>query len=501
MNQKFFLYARKSTDVEDKQVLSIDAQITELREFAKRENLQIAEVFIEKRTAKIPGRPIFNDMITKLEQGEADGILAWHPDRLARNSVDGGKIIYLLDIQKIATLKFPQFWFEPTSQGKFMLNIAFGQSKYYVDSLSENVKRGLRQKVRNGIYPSLAPVGYLNDIRHKVVVIDPQKSGVIKGAFELYGQGQSRLEDIGIFLAQKGIKTKTGKKTHRDSITFILSNPFYYGHFRYGQEIYEGKHVPIITKKLFDTVQEILKQRGRPHKKLKNEPQAFCELLRCGECQMMITAEKKTKPSGRQYVYYRCTKKSKARSCHQPFIREEELDRQLSEMIQKVSLPEHGARQMLSLLEKDKKTSATSCAAFVREANERITTINTRLQILLDGYLDQDIEKEVYRVEKAKYMSTKKTLEEDIIRAEQKQYDRLEPLKEWIVLAESAAKITPGGDLRGKKVLARKIFGSNLTLTTKKAHGLATGAWSILEEAGPCPNFVARTGIAPVFSP
>ena len=181
MNNKFFLYARKSTDVEDKQVLSIEAQITELRAFVKQNGLNIIETFIEKQSAKIPGRPIFGEMIKRIEKGEADGILAWHPDRLARNSVDGGQIIYLIDCGRIAALKFPQFWFEPTPQGKFMLNIAFGQSKYYVDSLSENTKRGLRQKVKRGEYPGPAPIGYINDSRTKTVVVDRKKAKIIRG--------------------------------------------------------------------------------------------------------------------------------------------------------------------------------------------------------------------------------------------------------------------------------------------------------------------------------
>jgi DNA invertase Pin-like site-specific DNA recombinase len=122
-SQKFFLYARKSTDVEDKQVLSIEAQMTELHAFAEQNNLNVVETFIEKQSAKIPGRPIFNSMLNRIEQGEANGIVCWHPDRLARNSVDGGKIIYLLDCGRITALKFPQFWFEPTPQGKFMLSI------------------------------------------------------------------------------------------------------------------------------------------------------------------------------------------------------------------------------------------------------------------------------------------------------------------------------------------------------------------------------------------
>src|SRR3989338_6632457 len=198
--QKFFLYARKSTDVEDKQILSIEAQLTELRAFAKQEGLHIAEELIEKQSAKIPGRPVFNKMISRIEHGDANAILAWHPDRLARNSVDGRRIIYLLDCGHLAILKFPTFWAENTSQGKFMLSIAFGQSKYYVDSLAKNTKRGLRQKVRRGEYPSLAPIGYINDVRTKTIVVDKKKSVIIRRAFELYAQNGSRLEDISNFL-------------------------------------------------------------------------------------------------------------------------------------------------------------------------------------------------------------------------------------------------------------------------------------------------------------
>ena len=148
---KYFLYARKSTDEDDKQLLSIEAQLEELREHAAREKLEVVREFVEKRTAKEPGRPIFNDMIRRVEKGEADALLAWHPDRLARNSVDGGRVIWLVDTGKLMALKFPSFWFENTPQGKFMLSIAFGQSKYYVDNLSENVQRGLRQKLRIGV--------------------------------------------------------------------------------------------------------------------------------------------------------------------------------------------------------------------------------------------------------------------------------------------------------------------------------------------------------------
>ena len=135
--KKIFLYARKSTDEPERQILSIEAQLFELREYARKEGLNIVREFVESKTAKEPGREIFNDMVASIEKNEAEGILAWHPDRLARNSIDGGRIIYLVDTGKISALKFPTFWFDPTPQGKFMLSIAFGQSKYYVDNLSD----------------------------------------------------------------------------------------------------------------------------------------------------------------------------------------------------------------------------------------------------------------------------------------------------------------------------------------------------------------------------
>src|ERR1035437_1418629 len=137
-SRKFFIYTRKSTDTEDRQVRSLADQLAELRELARKEQLDVVDVFIEKKTAKGPGRTVLAKMLERIEAGEASGILAWHPDRLARNSVDGGKIIYLVDTGMITDLKFPTFWFDATPQGKFMLSISFGQSKYYVDNLSEN---------------------------------------------------------------------------------------------------------------------------------------------------------------------------------------------------------------------------------------------------------------------------------------------------------------------------------------------------------------------------
>lgn len=472
MNNKFFLYARKSTDVEDKQVLSIEAQITELRAFAKQNNLAIVEELTEKQSAKIPGRPIFGKMLARIEKGEANGILAWHPDRLARNSVDGGQLIFLLDTGGLAGLKFPTFWCENTSQGKFMLNIAFGQSKYYVDSLAENTKKGLRQKVRRGEYPALAPIGYINDVRTKTIVVDKKRASLIRKAFELYAKNDSRLEDIANFLAQSGVHSKNGKRLHRDRISFILSNPFYYGYFRYGGEIHEGKHQPVVSKKIFDKVQEVLQQRGKPKTKEK-VPKPFTGLFRCGECGMGITAEIQ-----KGHTYYRCTKKSRSVKCSQSYVREEIINERLSSLLQKFSLRPDWAAGMVKMLEQEKTEAAQSSTAFVQENQERIHAIQTKLQRLLDGYLEQDIECEIYRVEKAKLLSEKKSLEEQITKLEQRQNDWVEPMENWLNYAQTLGKIASDSNLFEKKVAAKEVFGSNLFLAggEARAEGAQDGA-------------------------
>ncbi len=478
MSEKYILYARKSTDVEDKQVLSIEAQLVELRAYARNENLQIIDELIEKQSAKVPGRPVFNRMLKQIEAGEAKGIIAWHPDRLARNSIDGGQIIYLLDQTHLNSLKFPSFWFENTSQGKFMLSIAFGQSKYYVDNLSENTKRGLRQKVRRGEMPGRAPLGYINDMRTKSIIVDKRIAPLILQAFELYAKGDQRLRDIADFLASKGIKTTGSLPLKKDQIAKMLTNPFYYGHFRYAGEVYEGKHTPIVSKKMFDEVQTVFARRKHKRTTKTNTPKPLCGLLRCGSCNMMITGENQTKRQKNgnihHYVYYHCTKKRKnASRCPEPHIRQEVLDNQLSNLLNKYALPDSWVVTLNKLLADDEQKAEQSTSVFITEAQERIGNLQSKLRRLLDSYLDQDIEREIYLAKKAELMSEKKSLEEQNSKLTLANNAWVEPMKKWIEKANGICKITASDDLVAKKSLCLEIFGSNLFLKNKQAQPTA----------------------------
>ena len=186
---------------------------------------------------------------------------------------------------------------------------------------------------------------------------------------------------------------------------------------------------------------------------------------------MQITGEYrvKTQLNGTQhfYTYYHCTKKSKTQKCPEPCIRQESLDAQISSLLQKVSLPQDWAEYLNQRLEKDKVESAQSVSAFVKKNQKVITGITAKLQRLLDGYLDQDIDKEIYRAEKSKLLSEKKSLEEEISRNQQKQKHWLEPTERWIKDAGNMEKIALDSNLFAKKVAAKEIFGSNLLLQNK----------------------------------
>ncbi len=475
MNQ-YFLYVRKSTDVEDKQVRSIEDQLAVLRALAKQQGLIISQEFVEKQSAKVPGRPIFSEMLIRIEKGEARGIICWKLDRLARNPVDGGQIMWLLQKSVIQHIQTNDRSYLPTDN-VLMMSVEFGMANQFILDLSSNTKRGLREKVKRGEYPSRAPIGYINDVRNKTILVDKKRSKIVLEAFELYTHGNMRLEDISLFLAKYGITTSGGRPLKRDQISFMLANPFYYGHFRYAGEMYQGRHQPIIPKKLFDKVQAVLKMRSHPQKR-SNEPKALCGMLRCGECQMMITAEIK-----KGHTYYRCTKKSKKIQCTQPYAREELLSSQISEMLEQFTMPKEWAEVLTQMAEKDCSESKNITGAFVQELRSKIEIADRKLKRLLDGYLEQDIEQEIYRQEKSKVLSEKQSLTEQIARLEQKQNAWLEPYMNWLKDAQNMAEIAIFGTLTDKKSAVVKICGSNLFLHNQKIEFTPQTQWAALSAA------------------
>src|SRR3989339_733297 len=472
-NNKFFLYARKSTDVEDKQVRSIEAQITELRAFAKQEKLEIVDELVEKQSAKIPGRPIFNDMLNRIEAGEANGILAWHPDRLARNSIDGGQIIYLIDTEKISALKFPTFWFDATPQGKFMLNIAFGQSKYYIDNLSENVKRGLRQKVRRGEQSGQAPTGYLNDKANRVIVPDPARFKFVRELFEAYATGSHSLKETGNLLSARGLVSRNGNVLTISNIQMILRNPFYYGAFKFNGEEYQGKHKPAITKKLFDQCQAVMARKAHPTKR-GEQKHILRGVFSCAECGCGITSEVQ-----KGHVYYRCTKKKGI--CAQPYVREELLASQITEYLQKVSLSSAWANEMLALLEKEQAETTHADADFVQNLKLKIKECEEKLDRLLDAHLEQTLSSEEYVAKKRVLLDSKIDFEQKLKDFERNGNHWLEPARQFVLAAQQAKIIAlQENPVAGRDFLKR--IGSNHVLRSQAICFEPKKSWKILAD-------------------
>ena len=431
---KYILYSRKSTEEDDRQVLSIEAQMHELKEFAAKEKLEIVASFQEAKTAKEPGRMKFAEMLAILESGKADGIISWHPDRLARNSVDGGKIIHFVDRGLIKSLKFPTFWFEPTPQGLFMLNIAFGQSKYFVDNLRENVKRGLRQKIRNGVWPGWAPVGYTNNPKTRGVDIDDVKVPKVKKLFEMYSTGSQTLLSLANWCEQKNLRGNLGKKIAISNVQKILTNPFYIGLMRWKGEIFEGQHEPLISKKLFDKCQEVMAKRGKA-KEVRKHNFAFLGLLKCVSCGASITAEIQ-----KGHNYYRCTKK-KGLCQEKRYLREEALTEQITSFLQKVSLSSQDTEKVLAALDTEQDKARQAAQSEVSILKEQLAQVEAKLQKLLDAHLTDVLSIEEYAAKKQSLLSQKIAVSEKITDFEQKGLSWLEPAREVVKSLNQAANL------------------------------------------------------------
>ena len=295
---RYLIYCRKSSESEDRQVLSIESQTNELKRLAERSNLQVIDILSESRSAKSPGRPVFDEMIRKISQGKADGIICWKLDRLARNPLDAGQIGWMLQEGVIKHIQTFDGSYYPEDNA-LLRGVEFSMANQFILDLSKNVKRGLRAKLEKGWRPNLAPLGYLND-RSKAkgareIIKDPERFHLVKKMWELMLTGSHtppRIRDIAV--DKWGFRTRNGKALSRSMIYRIFTNPFYYGWFEFPKgsgNWYKGNHEPMITSQEYDRVQALMGSTANPRPKKLTF--AFRGLIRCGECGAMVTAEEK----------------------------------------------------------------------------------------------------------------------------------------------------------------------------------------------------------------
>src|ERR1039458_6131105 len=263
----YFIYCRKSSEAEDRQVLSIESQTRELEQLAAKLNFTIVEILTESMSAKAPGRPVFNTMMQRLYRGEAAGIICWKLDRLARNPVDGGYIIWAIKQHGIKVVT-PAQSYAHEDDNIILMYIEFGMAQKYVDDLSKNVKRGQKTKIQNGWYPGVAPAGYLNNTNKQTgentLVKDPERFPLIRRMWDfmltrLYSVTQIlNLANTKWGFRPRPTRRMGGKPLARSAIYQIFTKPFYYGRFEYpagSSQWYQGKHEPMITEAEYDRVQ------------------------------------------------------------------------------------------------------------------------------------------------------------------------------------------------------------------------------------------------------
>jgi DNA invertase Pin-like site-specific DNA recombinase len=355
---RYCLYARKSSEEEERQALSIDSQIKEMVKVAERDHLSVVAVKTEAHSAKNSGgRKVFNEIIDNIKDKKYNALLTWNPDRLSRNAGDLGQLIDLMDNNLLLEIRTYNQTFHNSPNEKFLLMILGSQAKLENDNKSINVRRGLRTLAERGLWPGVAPIGYKNvgeRGKRGCVKIDPLRGHIVQMMFEKAEEGWSQHRIRNWLREELNFISPNGKHVSLSTVQLILRRPFYYGEFEYPKKSgnwYKGAHQPLITKEFFNKVQLELTKKNR-QTRIYRKDFAYTNLIKCGLCGSTVSAEEKFKVlkdgSIARYVYYGCNR-TKDIHCKLRYIREEELIKQLCDIVDQLSIDELGVRGQMDL--------------------------------------------------------------------------------------------------------------------------------------------------------
>lgn len=397
--QKAVLYARVSSKEQEKEGFSIPAQLKLLNKYAAENRLQVIQEYVDVETAKKSGRTGFSKMISFLHEEEklkvtssCRTLLVEKTDRLYRNLKDWVTVDELdleIHFAKENVILSP----ESRSSEKFMHGIKVLMAKNYIDNLSEETKKGMIEKAEQGIYPSFAPMGYINvECEGKrFIQPDPVIGPQVRRLFEWYATGNYSLLELTRKSFQEGFITrKNGKKVPKSLVHRILKNPIYYGGFRWSGKRYKGIHEPLVSKELFNRVQEVMKIKGRRKTGQQKHNWAFQGLLSCGHCGCALVAEKKKE----KYIYYHCT--GNKGKCPEKWVREEEIARQFGQVISAIKIDKNVLNWIVAALKEshsDEKKYHLECISTLQIQYEKL---QNRLDALYIDKLDAKINEGFY---------------------------------------------------------------------------------------------------------
>jgi len=417
-NSACAIYARRSSDSEDKQALSISSQIEELRKLAVERGIEIESAYQEDASAREPGRPVFGELIKRIEAGEVSGILCWRLDRLARNMVDGGEIIYLLSKGRLKEIVTPEATYTGTPDSKFMLALLFGAAAKYTDDLSSAVKRGNRAVYEEGRITGRAPIGYLK-VRESAgrrgaspIDKDPERFDLVRGIWDAVLSGESpssawrRARYAGLTIP--GTDRTLAHPISLASVYHLLRNPFYAGRIIRDGQSYPGEHEAMVTGEEFERAQDLLGRDDAPmiagvapHR----HSFVYEGLLHCGHCTRVLCGEYHTNRQGHDYVYYRCSRRRQGYpECHAPAPREEQVTEDILAALRRVTIDGHFLEWAKEALDWWAMREPRTPVGAVHLAEQALKKAERELETLTDLVVDGRIEVNEYTERRTRQM-------------------------------------------------------------------------------------------------
>ncbi len=458
---KYILYCRKSTESEDRQVLSLDSQEKELMDIATKSNLNVIKTFKESRSAKTAGRPIFNEVIQMISSGKADAILCWKLDRLARNFLDGGLIMDMLQRGVIKEIRTYEATHLP-NETAFIMAMQFGMANQYSRDLSTNVKRGNRACLEKGGWPNKAPFGYLNDKGNKAILIDQDRAKYVVKAFELYAVGTYSFKDISAQLFKEGLRTIAGTKVYASHIHRFIDNPFYCGLMKRDGKYYPGNHEPMISKELFERVQQVIHNKNRPRTKTLFFP--LRGFLTCENCGCALTASLK---KGHQYYY--CTNGKGICTEHKSYMRETLLHEIVAGLLGSLHFSEDHINLVYEAANEKDNVNKDYLNSALETLQKRLESLIVKENRLLDTFLDQQISKEIYDAKVLEIQNERVSLQGQIndLKAKQPAFT-LEPTRDVFIRASRArSEFLQADDAKKRNIVSTLLW--NLSIKNKTA--------------------------------
>jgi DNA invertase Pin-like site-specific DNA recombinase len=462
----YVIYARKSTESEDRQVLSIDSQVRELSTIAHEQGHQVTGVLTESRSAKSPGRQVFGQLLRSVSQGKVQGVLSWKLDRLARNPVDGAALIWALEQGRLREVITPQRTFTNNGNDKFWMQLEFGMAKKYIDDLSDNVKRGNRAKLEQGWLPGRPPLGYLNDREAKTIIPDPDRFPLLRKAFEHVLSGYSPAEVLRLLNDKWGFRTRIfrrggGNALYPSHFYRILSNPFYCGLLVHNGDTYIGSHEPLLSQDEFDEVQHLLGRPNRAH--THRRLFAYTGLIHCGECGASVTAEHKVNRYGSAYTYYHCTKRKRTVRCSQKTVELGVLESQILGYLRNLTISDDIADWALQKVRAFRSESAGTRTSLLRSLATTEVGLRTQRNQLTDLRIRGLISDEEFSVKRGELVAQELRLRQHREKAAHDGAGWLELFEKAILFANQAEKRFAAVDPTDRREIVMAV-GSNLTL-------------------------------------